>query len=91
MRPVVFTRIHNAFVALLTGHQFRDHGTILLVNCGFVIVNSSTLIDAVVRLASVLARANFRQLDVVDASDTTLLIIGADLSLDAMAGEHRVV
>ena len=91
MRPFVCGRIHHALIAFLTGHQFRDHCTILLVDCGFVIVNSPALIDAVVRLAPVLARANLRQLDVVDAADTTLLIVGSDLALDAVAGKHRVV
>ena len=38
-----------------------------------------------------LVRTNLRQLDVVDAANTALLIVGSDLALDTMAGKHRVV
>ena len=39
---------HHAFVTLLARHQFRDHCTVLLVNGGLIVVNSTTTITYVV-------------------------------------------
>ena len=83
---------HHTFVTLLTWHQFGDHCTVLLVNSGLIVVNSTTTItDVVIRLVTMFTWLDLWQLNCIDTSNTSLLFIRADCALDSVRWKHWMV
>ena len=76
--------IHHAFITLFARHQFGNHRAVLLVDGGLVVV----LPTGVIGLATMLTGLNFWQLNRIDASNSPLLIIGADIALNTVCGKH---
>ena len=87
-----FVSYHHTFVTFLTWHQFGDHCTVLLVNRGLIVVNSTTTISRIfIRLVSIFTWLNFWQLNCINTSDTSLLFIRAYYALNSMWGKHWMV
>lgn len=82
---------HHAFVTLFARHEFRYHGTVLLVDRRLVVVDTSSLHAVLIGLRASLDGLDIGQLDWLYASCSALLIVWADDPLHSMRRQHRVV